>query len=99
MGVNIVIYLLLFPQVKVIPTRHLEFDHIRKTVTRLAQVDTGCWEDYAFSGYLEMYRRLKIEARHPIVNPEAFWIFFSDQLKDVGIRRSPEACAKMVSGS
>ena len=81
---------------KVIPSRHLEFDHLKKTVGRVSQVDTGKWPEHAFTGYLEMYDRLKIGAKHPVVNPAAFWQYFSDDLKRVGIRRSPEACERMV---
>ena len=78
--------------VKIIPCHHLEFDHIKLTVKRLKQVDTGSWEDHAFTGFMEMYDHLKIRVKHPVVNSSAFWTYFSDQLKAVEIHQCAEAC-------
>ena len=59
-------------------------------------MDTDLWDDQAFTGFLKMYDRLKIRVKHPVINPAAFWMYFSDKLKSLGIRRSPEACDQMV---
>ena len=60
-------------------------------------MDTGKWSEHAFTRFLEMYDRLKICVKHPVLNPAAFWQYFSDELKRVGIRRSAEACERMVT--
>ena len=81
----------------VIPEHHLLFDHVKRTVIRNEQFDTGRWSAEDFRSFMTLLERMKLKARDPVVNEKAFWDFFASELKcKGGVSRSPEECAEMV---
>ena len=82
----------------IIPSQHLEYDHINQTVARIPQVDLGSWSNHDFGCFIQLLKGLKIGVRDKVINDLAFWWFFSSELKSrAAIIRTAEECVLMVS--
>ena len=46
---------------------------------------------------MKLLEQIKLRAKDPVINEDAFWDFFSKELRHrSGVSRTPAQCAKMV---